>query len=101
MKNALIILAGGKGTRIGGSIPKQFRKFNQKNFIEYLLKNISIYKFDIVVIVSQKNYINKYLRNLTNLNKTTKIIFSSPGVSRQESSFNSLKNCPLSATPQA
>ena len=66
MKNALVILAGGKGTRIGGSIPKQFRKFGQQNFIEYLLKNISINNFDIVVIASQKNYTKKYLKNLNN-----------------------------------
>ena len=45
MKNALVILAGGKGTRIGGGIPKQFRKFDQQNFIEYLLNNISINNF--------------------------------------------------------
>ena len=64
MKNALVILAGGKGTRIGGSIPKQFRKYGQQNFIEYILKNISINNFDIVVISSQKNYRKKYLKNL-------------------------------------
>ena len=91
MKNALVILAGGKGTRIGGSIPKQFRKFGQQNFIEYLLKNISINNFDIVVIASQKNYTKKYLKNLTNRDQITKIIFSLPGMNRQESSFNSLK----------
>jgi len=91
MKNALVILAGGKGTRIGGGIPKQFRKFGQQNFIEYLLKNISINNFDIVVIASQKNYTKKYLKNLTNRDQITKIIFSLPGMNRQESSFNSLK----------
>ena len=91
MKNALVILAGGKGTRIGGSIPKQFRKFGQQNFIEYLLKNISINNFDIVVISSQQNYRKKYLKNLTNQNKKSKIIFSLSGINRQESSFNSLK----------
>ena len=91
MKNALVILAGGKGTRIGGSIPKQFRKFGQQNFIEYLLKNISINNFDIVVIASQKNYRKKYLKNLTNQDQISKIIFSSPGINRQESSFNSLR----------
>jgi len=69
MKNALVILAGGKGTRIGGGIPKQFRKFDQQNFIEYLLKNISINNFDIVVIASQKNYTKKYLKNLTKIYK--------------------------------
>ena len=91
MKNALVILAGGKGTRIGGSIPKQFRKFGQQNFIEYLLNNISINNFDIVVIASQKNYRKKYLKNLTHQNLKSKIIFSLPGINRQESSFNSLK----------
>ena len=91
MKNALVILAGGKGTRIGGSIPKQFRKFGQQNFIEYLLKNITVNNFDIVVIASQKNYTKKYLKNLTNQDQITKIIFSLPGMNRQESSFNSLK----------
>ena len=88
MKNALVILAGGKGTRIGGSIPKQFRKFGQQNFIEYLLKNISINNFDIVVIASQKNYTKKYLNNLNYRDKITKILFSLPGMNRLESSFN-------------
>ena len=91
MKNALVILAGGKGTRIGGGIPKQFRKFGHQNFIEYLLKNITVNNFDIVVIASQKNYTKKYLKNLTNRDQITKIIFSLPGINRQESSFNSLK----------
>ena len=79
MKNALVILAGGKGTRIGGGIPKQFRKFGQQNFIEYLLKNISINNFDIIVIASHKKYREKYLKNLISPNNITKIIFSSPG----------------------
>ena len=91
MKNALVILAGGKGTRIGGGIPKQFRKFGQQNFIEYLLKNISINAFDIVVIASHKIYTIKYLKNLNNQDKIPKIIFSLPGMNRQRSSFNSLK----------
>ena len=91
MKNALVILAGGKGTRIGGGIPKQFRKFGQQNFLEYLLTNISINNFDIVVIATQKKYRKKYLKNLTNKDQISKIIFSLPGINRQESSFNSLK----------
>ena len=91
MKNALVILAGGKGSRIGGGIPKQFRKFGQQNFLEYLLTNISINNFDIVVIATQKKYRKKYLKNLTNKDQTSKIIFSLPGINRQGSSFNSLK----------
>ena len=47
MKNALVILAGGKGARIGGATPKQFKKYGQYNFIEYLLNNIQLNCFDL------------------------------------------------------
>ena len=46
MKNALVILAGGKGKRIGSNIPKQFIKYGKYNFIEYLFVNKSIKNFD-------------------------------------------------------
>ena len=32
MKNALVILAGGKGKRFGQNIPKQFLKIGNTNF---------------------------------------------------------------------
>ena len=88
MKNALVILAGGKGTRIGGTVPKQFRKYGQYNFIEYFLNNISLKLFDILVICCEKKYINK---NLKNINNISKIIYAKPGIDRQRSSINALK----------
>jgi len=88
MKNALVILAGGKGTRIGGTAPKQFIKYGQYNFIEYFLNNISLKLFDILVICCEKKYINKYLKKTNNI---TKIIYAKPGVDRQNSSINALK----------
>ncbi len=90
MENALVILAGGKGNRIGGEIPKQFRKYDQYNFIEYLLNNISIKSFDIVIIACKKHNIKKYLKDLKEKNQETKIVFSLSGSNRQKSSFNSL-----------
>ena len=36
MKNALVILAGGKGKRFGQKIPKQFLKIGNTNFLNYL-----------------------------------------------------------------
>jgi len=91
MKNALVILAGGEGKRIGGTIPKQFKKNGKYNFIEYLLNNISINRFDILVITCKKKYVDKYLKNIKNSKKIKKIIFCAPGQNRQQSSLNSLK----------
>tara|TARA_Y100000590_G_scaffold470625_1_gene667063 strand:+ start:6496 stop:7644 length:1149 start_codon:yes stop_codon:yes gene_type:complete len=91
MKNALVILAGGKGDRFGGSIPKQFTKIGQLNFIEYILDNIPINTFKIIVISCKKNYIKKYLKKINNYAKKSKVLFSNPGKTRQESSFNALK----------
>ena len=59
MKNALVILAGGKGKRIGSNIPKQFIKYGKYNFIEYLFVNKSIKNFDFLVIVCNKSYVKK------------------------------------------
>ena len=91
MKNALIILAGGKGKRIGGRIPKQFKKYGNYNFIEYLLNMNSIRNFDIIIIASYKNFRMKYLQNVEFKFNKPKILFSNPGSNRQESSFNALK----------
>ena len=64
MKNALVILAGGKGDRFGGNIPKQFIKYGHYHFIDYILSNKYIEKFDIIVIACKKNFIKKYFKNL-------------------------------------
>jgi len=91
MKNALVILAGGKGARIGGTVPKQFVKYGQYNFIEYFIKNVSLKLFEIVVICCEKKYINKYLKSIKKLNSEHKIIWAVSGNNRQKSSLNALK----------
>ena len=90
MKNALVILAGGKGTRFGGNIPKQFQTHGNSNFIQYFLFNLK-YKFDLIVISCSQINRKKYLKNINNYYKFSKLIFSKPGCTRQESSFNALK----------
>ena len=43
MKNALILLAGGKGRRLyraKNTVPKQFIKIGNYNLIEYFLRNL-------------------------------------------------------------
>ena len=90
MKNALVILAGGKGKRFGQKSPKQFFKLGNTNILNIFLKNLEINLFNYVVIAVDKKYqleINKELFK----DSKTKILFSSPGTTRQKSSFNALK----------
>jgi len=50
----LVILAGGKGTRIKnllGKYPKPMTKFNDKHFIQYVLNISSKYNFKKIFIL--------------------------------------------------
>ena len=66
MNNAvnLVILAGGKGTRIKkhlGNFPKPMVKFNKKNFLDYHIKNLSKFNFKKIYIIT--GYKHKYIHN--------------------------------------
>ena len=72
----LVILAGGKGTRIKHLLtdkPKPMAKFNGKYFIEYIIQNLSKYNFENIYILTGykskiifKNFNNKKY-NFTNI----------------------------------
>jgi len=50
----LVILAGGKGSRVKkllGKYPKPMLKFNEKHFIQYILNNYSKYNFKRIIIL--------------------------------------------------
>ncbi len=91
MKNALVILAGGKGKRFNKKIPKQFYKIGEHNLINYLLNSIDLYVFDKIVISLDK----KYKKNLisTDIPKILRnsFLYSEPGKTRQQSSYKALK----------
>ena len=90
IKNALVILAGGIGTRFGNKIPKQFHQINGENLIEFFLNRIDYKNFDIVLIVNKKTHF-KYIKNLQKKFPLIKLLFSNSGKSRQLSSINALK----------
>ena len=90
MKNALILLAGGSGSRVKTKIPKQFLKFGSSNIIEYFLFNLYPDIFDIIVISTQAHYKEKYLKFIKKKYKQHNLIFSNAGNTRQLSSKNSL-----------
>ncbi len=91
MKNALVILAGGKGRRFGQKTPKQFYKIGNFTIINKFISNLDFINFDYVVLSMDKKY--RHVLNDFEIKKAekNKIIFSNPGKTRQESSFNSLK----------
>ena len=91
MKNALVILAGGKGERFGQKIPKQFLKIGNTNFLNYFITNLDLSNFDIINISIDKKYQKTYFNDKI-ISKKIKITYSKPGYTRQISSFNALKN---------
>ena len=68
----LVILAGGKGSRIKKFLknkPKPMAKFNNKYFIEYIIQNFSKYNFKRIFILTgykSKIIINKFHKKIFN-----------------------------------
>ena len=91
IENALVILAGGNGSRFGKKLPKQFTQINGENLIHFFLKRIDVNNFDRIVIVCKKSYF-KYLGKLENNFPSVKFIFTQAGKDRQSSSYNALKS---------
>ena len=91
IENALVILAGGNGSRFGKKLPKQFTQINGENLIHFFLKRIDVNNFDIIVIVCKKSYF-KYLGKLGKNFPSVKFIFTQAGKDRQSSSYNALKS---------
>ena len=74
MKNFVIILAGGIGSRVGGVMPKQFLPLNDKPVIVHTLKNFEINQnIDGIVIVCKKEWID-LLKEIIDEYKIAKVI---------------------------
>ena len=90
IENALVILAGGNGSRFGKKLPKQFTQINGENLIHFFLKSIDLKNFDKIVIVCKISYF-KHLKKLEHNFPSVKFIFTQAGKNRQSSSYNALK----------
>ncbi len=91
MKNALVILAGGKGRRFGQKIPKQFYKKDGKTIIDIFLSNLETNIFNYIVISIHAKYVGFIKSNINYIKNKEKFIFAKPGKTRQGSSYNALK----------
>lgn len=73
-RNVAVVLAGGKGSRMGTDIPKQFFEIKGKTVLEYSVAAFDSHpSIDEVVIVSHKDYIDK-VKDLVSKNNFKKVI---------------------------
>ena len=88
--NAAIILAGGIGSRLNSSIPKQFQKLmNNRRIIDYSVKKfLQNHKINDVIIVCQKDWLDIIKKEYP------ECIVVKGGLTRQQSSFIGIKACP-------
>lgn len=94
-KNCVVIVAGGKGTRMGEEISKQFLKINEKPILYYTIKAFEDCKeIDEIIVVIGANDINYFKNNIKDIyefNKLNKVVCG--GKERQNSVYNGLKAC--------
>jgi 2-C-methyl-D-erythritol 4-phosphate cytidylyltransferase len=97
-KVCAIVLAAGKGTRMGGSVKKQFLNLNDKPILYYALKAFSddVYIDEIVLVTAEeeRDYCRKDIVEKYGFNKVSDIV--SGGSERQQSvlnGLNSIKDC--------
>lgn len=93
MKNYAIILASGSGERTGLDTPKQFLKIAGKTVIEHTLQTFEKHpKIDEIIIVANKNYIEK-VQTILKANKYKKLIkIVQGGATRKDSSYNGINS---------
>ncbi len=90
--NIALIIAGGKGSRTGQEIPKQYLTVNDKPVIVYTLENVQkIQEIDSIVVVASQgweDFVLSYAKQFS-ITKLETIIFG--GQTRHQSIFNGLK----------
>lgn len=90
-----VIVAGGKGERMGYDIPKQYIDINGREILSITLDVFeSCESIDEIILVVPENYIDFCIKNIVEkycFKKVKKIVKG--GCSRQESVYNGLLNC--------
>jgi 2-C-methyl-D-erythritol 4-phosphate cytidylyltransferase len=98
MRTVALIVAGGKGQRLGAGVPKQFRRLLDRPLLVWTIMRFEKSEcIDDIVIVAPDEYLlytSEQVVNPYNFSKVTKIITG--GESRRESVFRGLKSLPIS-----
>lgn len=87
-----ILLSGGIGIRLGGSIPKQYLRVDGEPLFSYCLKTLlKSDKIDGVRIVAAKEWQDEIKTVIDNIQNRNRFLgFSEPGENRQLSIYNAL-----------
>lgn len=92
MKNYVLLMMGGCGSRFGANVPKQFTLINEKPLFSYIVQKLAkldyIHSIVIVVNPSWLNYTQEWI-NKENYKKIRDIVPG--GATRSDSVFNGLK----------
>lgn len=94
---SLILLAGGQGSRMKNSIPKQHLLLYGKPIIVHVLERIDgLEQINEIIITCPKSYLDKTKEIIDSYGLTKKIIYTEGGSTRQESTYNALQlvSCP-------
>ena len=91
MRTAGIILSGGKGTRFGGAIPKQYLEICEKPVLAYTLEAFQKSRVDQIVIVAAEEYqdLCRKIADHFHCSKVSAVITG--GRERYDSVWNGLK----------
>lgn len=89
-----LIVAAGRGQRVGGETPKQYRPMPDGRGDTVLARSIATFAdhkaVSAICVVIHKDDVSLYKDTLTNCNKVDKIIYTFGGESRQQSVLNGL-----------
>lgn len=92
-KTVAIILAGGKGKRMGANVSKQFIEINEKPIIYYTIKSFEACKnIDEIILVLPKDEIDYFKENIMNRFDFNISKLIEGGKERQDSVYNALEN---------
>ncbi len=90
--NIAIIFAGGKGTRMGTEIPKQFLEINGKPILVHTLELFQYHEMIDRIYISTLNEYIPYVNKLIEMYKLTKVkAVVEGGKTAQDSIYNALK----------
>ncbi len=93
MKTFAVIAAGGRGTRFGDPLPKQYTKVDGKELLVYSLEVFQDSDLiDQIVLVTEKNYFDlvNSLKNKYSITKLQNVVEG--GIERQDSVFKGLNS---------
>lgn len=104
LSTVALIVAAGRGQRVGSETPKQYRPMPDGRGDTVLARSIASFAdhkaISAICVVIHKDDVSFYKDTLTNCNKIDKIIYTFGGESRQQSVLNGLETLAADAPEQ-